>query len=117
MTKNKVDSYECRQYFQYSTLIFINQDILDRGREKQGEIAAELSKIWYQKAVELGNESIQDYFCHKFKNETLDRQKDTQGLGRLRSDYFSVIENRVQKKEIFNIFFEDRLLEDDKKEK
>ena len=117
MAKNKINSYECRQYFQHSTLTFINQDVLDRGRKKQGEIAAELAKIWYQKATELGNESIQDYFCHKFKNVTLDRQADMQALGRLRRDYFNVIKNRVQKKEIFNIFFEDRLLEDDKKEK
>ena len=26
MEKNKIDSYECRQYFQHSTLTFINQD-------------------------------------------------------------------------------------------
>lgn len=117
MAKNKVDSYECRQYFQYSTLTFINQDVLNRGRKKQGEIAAELAKIWYQKAIELGNESIQDYFGHKIKNVTLNRHADTQALGRLRGDYFNVIQSRVQKEEIFNIFFEDRLQEDDQKEK
>ena len=117
MAKNKIDSYECRQYFQYSTLTFINQDILDKGRKKQGEIAAELAKIWYQKAIELGNESIQDCFGHKEKNVTLDRHTDTQALGRLRGDYFNVIQSRVQKKEIFNIFFEDRLQADDQKEK
>ena len=117
MGKNKIDAYECRQYFQHSTLTFIDQDALDRGRKKQGEIAAELAKMWYQKATELGNKSIQDYFCHKFKNVPLDRQADTQALGRLRRDYFNVIKNRVQKKEIFNIFFEDRLRADNKKEK
>ena len=117
MAKNKADSYECRQYFQYSTLTFINQDVLDRGREKQGEIAAELAKIWYQRATELGNERTQDYFCHKYKNVTFDRHADTQALGRLRRDYFNAIKSRVQKKEILNIFFEDRLQADDKKEK
>lgn len=75
MAKNKIDSYECRQYFQYSTLTFINQDIIDGGRKKQGEIAAELARIWYQKAIELGNESIHDYFFNKFKNKTSDRKK------------------------------------------
>ena len=122
MGEIKAENYDCREYFQYKTLVSIDKMILDKGRKKQGEIAAQLAKFWYQKAMKLGNNEIFDSFYNKSTINILVQQcknnkANSQSGAKLRSNYFKVIENKIQKDEIQNIYFSDIQLADEAEEK
>ena len=108
----ELEYYNCREYFRYKTVIRIDKNILEEGREKQREEAVRLTKIWYQKAVELGDTELEKYFYQKFVgNSSSACQGKIQKYGKLKRDYFSVLGNQIQKKQIQKIYFLDNLPE------
>ena len=118
MLEKETNRYNCREYLQYKTLISINLNILKKGRKKQGEIAIELTRMWYQKAVELDSVDIQDNFLSEFlKMSSKSSKTDTYTLGKLCRKYFDVIKNKVKKDEIINIYFKNTQMDDFKREK
>lgn len=118
MLEKETNRYNCREYLQYKTLISINLNILKKGRKKQGEIAIELTRMWYQKAVELDSVDIQDNFLSEFlKMSSKSSKTDTYTLGKLCRKYFDVIKNKVKKDEIINIYFKNTQMDDFKRVK
>ena len=105
----ELEHHNCREYFRYKTVIRIDKNILEEGREKQREEAVRLTKIWYQKAMELGDTELEKYFYQKFLENSSDCQGKNQRYGKLKRDYFSVIEKQIQKEQIQNIFFLEHL--------
>lgn len=114
MLEKETDSFNCREYFQYNTLISIDQNILEEGKKRQGEIAARLAEVWRQKASELGKAEPE-----KQDSQNLETEKAVPFIkkigyvrpGELRRDYFSVIEDEIGEDEIRNIFVLDTIPE------
>lgn len=115
MLEKETDSFNSREYFYYNTLISIDQNILEEGKKRQGEIAARLAEAWHQKASELGKTEPEKRDSQNPETEKVVSFSTKDGYirpGELRRDYFSAIENGIGEDEIRNIFVLDTIPED-----
>lgn len=120
MLEKETDSFNCREYFHYNTLISIDQYILEEEKKRQGEIAARLAEAWRQKASELGKTEPEKRDFQNPETEKVASSSKKDGYirpGELRRDYFSVIEDEIGEDEIRNIFVLDTVPEDPGTEK
>lgn len=112
MLEKETNYFNCREYFQYDTLISIDMYVLENGKKNQGEIAARLASAWRQKAAELGSVEQEKTVSQEQDIRKTITASQTTGyvrLGELKRDYFSVIDGKIREEEIQNIFVLDKI--------